>query len=294
MAGQEGIEAIKARLGNIRSVEPILGAMRTISLGSWQAALKRKERVLAYSERLLSLLHPLAPHLGSRRRRPRRATEASAPTLVIVIGSERGLCGAFNSSLVHYVEDELARFADEGLEVELHSLGTRVTRALARVGLSPSSSRALPMAALPSSELATTLMLGWLAQYEGREIDAVYAIYHAYRNSVQYEPTTLRLIPPPVPVVTESAYAWPAPYIDSDPTGLFVRTVVLWSTAELYRILLDSAASEHSARYQLMEGATRNSERLIEELTLALQAARQQAITAEMQELAAGAGLLGG
>ena len=69
MAGQEGIEAIKARLGNIRSVEPILGAMRTISLGSWQAALKRKDRVLAYSERLLSLLPPLAPHLESRRRR---------------------------------------------------------------------------------------------------------------------------------------------------------------------------------------------------------------------------------
>jgi F-type H+-transporting ATPase subunit gamma len=61
----------------------------------------------------------------------------------------------------------------------------------------------------------------------------------------------------------------------------------------MYRILLDSAAAEHSARFQLMEGATQNSGRLIADLTLALQAARQQAITAEMQELAAGAGLLG-
>ena len=67
----------------------------------------------------------------------------------------------------------------------------------------------------------------------------------------------------------------------------------MWSTTETYRILLSSAAAEHSARYQLMEGATRNSGRLIAELTLALQSARQQAITAEMQELAAGAGLLG-
>ena len=58
--------------------------------------------------------------------------------------------------------------------------------------------------------------------------------------------------------------------------------------------MLDSTAAEHSARYQLMEGATQNSNRLIDELTLALQAARQQAITVEMQELAAGAGLIGG
>jgi F-type H+-transporting ATPase subunit gamma len=69
--------------------------------------------------------------------------------------------------------------------------------------------------------------------------------------------------------------------------------VTLWTTTELYRVLLDSAASEHSARYQLMEGATQNANRLIDELALALQAVRQQAITAEMQELAVGAGLLG-
>jgi len=291
MAGQEGIEAIKARLGNIRSVEPILGAMRTISLGSWQAALKRKDRVLAYSERLLSLLPPLAPYLESQRRRKKVST-GPASISVTVIGSERGLCGAFNSSLARYVEDELARFADEGLTVELHTMGARVTRVLERADLSIASSRALPMAALPSSELATTLMLGWLAQYEAREIDAVYVIYHAYQNSVQHEPMTLRLVPPPVPVTAGTAATWPDPYVDGDATGLFVRAVVLWSTSELYRILLDSAASEHSARYQLMEGATRNSESLIDELTLALQAARQQAITAEMQELAAGAGLL--
>jgi F-type H+-transporting ATPase subunit gamma len=62
----------------------------------------------------------------------------------------------------------------------------------------------------------------------------------------------------------------------------------------MYRVLLDSAAAEHSARFQLMEGAAQNSNRLINELTLALQSARQHAITSEMQELASGAGLLGG
>ncbi|MDY7039779.1 MAG: F0F1 ATP synthase subunit gamma, partial [Chloroflexota bacterium] len=63
--------------------------------------------------------------------------------------------------------------------------------------------------------------------------------------------------------------------------------------ARLYTLLLESAAAEHSARFQLLEGATQNAKQIIAELTLAIQAARQQAITREMQELAAGAGLVG-
>jgi F-type H+-transporting ATPase subunit gamma len=75
---------------------------------------------------------------------------------------------------------------------------------------------------------------------------------------------------------------------------MYIRLIILWTTTEMYRILLDSASSEHSARYQLMEGATQNTKRLIDELTQSLQAARQEAITNEMIELAAGAGLMGG
>jgi F-type H+-transporting ATPase subunit gamma len=150
------------------------------------------------------------------------------------------------------------------------------------------------MAALPSSQLADELTRTWLKRYEAHELDAVHVAYNVYRHSTFYEPGTFQLIPPPLPAHTERSAAWPPTYVDSDPTGLFVQLIVHWTTTEMYRLLLDSAAAEHSARYQLMEGATQNSERLIDELTLALQAARQQAITVEMQELAAGAGLIGG
>jgi F-type H+-transporting ATPase subunit gamma len=294
VADQEGIEGIKARLSNIRSVEPILGAMRTISLGSWQAALKRKGRVLAYTERLLAMLPPLTPLLRAqqaRRARRNRRTEPGA-TVVVVIGSERGLCGAFNSTLVRYVEDELDRFRAQEMHVELHVLGARASRGLERLDHEMAWFRSLPMTALPTSDLASELTQNWLARYEAHELDQVYLLYNAYRNSTLYEPISLRLIPPPLPPVGAGP-PWPPPHVDTDPVKLYARLVVLWTTTEMYRVLLDSASAEHSARYQLMEGATQNSDRLINELTLALQAARQQAITAEMQELAAGAGLLG-
>jgi F-type H+-transporting ATPase subunit gamma len=157
------------------------------------------------------------------------------------------------------------------------------------------------MTKLPSTELANELTLLWLRAYEERELDAVDVVYNAYRSSTVYEPVTARLIPPPLPAHRPARGAaqdrtdafWPPPYIDTDPVDLYTRLIRLWTTTEAYRILLDSAAAEHSARYQLMEGATQNAQRLVGELTLALQAARQQAITAEMQDLAAGAGLLG-
>ena len=294
MAGREGIEGIRARLNNIRSVEPLLGAMRTISLGSWQAALKRKERVLSYAERLRDLLPPLVPLLEARRRDRRSEPRAPTSMVVVVIGSERGLCGAFNSTLAEYVDREVARLSSEGVAVELCALGARATRALQRIGHTVASSRSLPMAALPSSDLAGDLTQGWLEQFEVGELDAVQVMYHAYRNSALHEPVTVQLVPPRIAAFEEGTAPWLPPYIDTDPVDLFVQVVVLWTTTELYRVLLDSTASEHSARYQLMEGATQNADRLIDELTLALQAARQQAITAEMQELAVGAGLLGG
>jgi F-type H+-transporting ATPase subunit gamma len=296
------LQGIKARLGNIRSVEPILGAMRTIALGSWQAALHRQAGVRLYSQRLAALLPLLTSHLGSPKARSRRgSTQESETVEVLVIGSERGLCGAFNSSLIQYVGSVLAQYASEGRKVRLAALGARAQRGLEREGQDLVWSRSLPMTTLPSTELANELTLLWLRAYEERDLDAVDVIYNAYRSSSVVEPVTARLIPPPLPAQgaaqgaaqDRTAASWPPPYIDTDPVDLYTRLIRLWTTTEAYRILLDSAAAEHSARYQLMEGATQNAQHLVSELTLALQAARQQAITAEMQDLAVGAGLLG-
>jgi len=301
MANQE---RIKTRLDNIRSVEPILGAMRTISLGSWQAALTRQARLSRYSQRLIALLPPLIPHLAVRKGRRRqkgkpgaarslRRQSSPAPTTVLIIGSERGLCGAFNSGLVQYAVQVLAQYETDGVEIELATLGSRARRTLQRSGWTIVWSKPLPMTTLPTNELAYELTREWLERYEAYELDAVDLIYNAYRGSTLHEPRVARLIPPPLPPLATAAMPWPAPYIDTDRVALYTRLIKLWVATEMYRVLLDSAAAEHSARFQLMEGATQNSNDLIAELTLALQAVRQQAITSEMQELASGAGLVG-
>lgn len=283
-------ERIQARLQNIRTVEPILSAMRTISLGSWQGALNRQARLRPFGERLIALLPAVLSHLPRRRV---RAQPAAGRIAVLVIGSERGLCGAFNLNLAAYVQVCLAQYRAQGVHVELSTLGRRIRRILARRGVEVAQGRSLPTTSLPGRELATALVDEWLGRYETYQIDAVDVIYNTYRNSSLYEQITVRLVPPDLPLPDAQGMDWPPPFVDTDALSLYTRIVQLWTAAEMYRILLDSAAAEHSARFRLMEGATQNCRRLIDELTLALHSARQQAITAEMQELAAGAGLIG-
>ena len=309
----EDIERAQTRLDNIRTVEPILGALRTISLGSWRTALSRGDDVRRYAERLMAMLPPLLSHIRPsplRRRllagwRSRRKTPPSpARIAVLVIGSERGLCGGFNTTVVGRAERYLAELSVSGAQVELMALGTRVARLFRRYRRSLAWSGALSVTALPTYRLALDLTRQWLARYEEYDLDVVDLIYNAYRGTARYAPAVMRLIPPQLPSAGQvtgrppdergpSTELWPPPIIETDPLSLYARVVEQWIAVSLYGLLLESAAAEHSARFQLLEGATQNAERLIAELTLAVQAARKQAITREMQDLAAGAGLIG-
>lgn len=305
----QDLERIQSRLDNIRSVGPILSALRTISLGSWQMALNRVRGLEEYSARLLELLPVLLPHIKRRHagitelRRvvhwvtPVKRESAGNPARVItvVIGSERGLCGRYNAVVLEHLSHYLTAHQDD--EVALVALGARVIRGLERQASVVSETYSLPVTRLPAFTLAYRLMRDWLEKYETDAIDAVDVVFNAYEGAGRYSPAALRLLPPVLP---ESIDLWvggnavQSPVIvETDPLRLYTRVIEQWTTTHFYSVLLGAAASEHSARYHLMESATQNADRLIEELAQELQSARRQTITREMQELAAGAGMLG-
>jgi F-type H+-transporting ATPase subunit gamma len=217
----------------------------------------------------------------------------------LVIGSERGLCGRFNVAVAEETERYLRRESSGGATIDLLVLGSRVQRVLRRRGHEPTEVGTLSMTALPSLSMAFELARKWLKAYEERELDRVDVIYNGYRGTGTYEPTVMQLIPPELPTGEETTTSarrgrpWPPPIIDTDPESLYATVVEQSAAVQLYRVLLDSSAAEHSTRFQLMESATQNADRLIEELTLVIQTARHHEITQEMQELATGAGLVG-
>ena len=288
----QNLERAETRLDNIRSVEPILSALRTISLGSWRAALRRRVLVRQYEEGLASALLAVLPLLPAGEAATRRQTPTPARIVTVVVGSERGLCGRFNAAVVDRAERDLAEETTHDAPAELMTLGARVQRILTRRNDPLAWTGSLSATTLPPYSLAFDLIRCWQARYEKRELDVVDLVYNAYRGSGRYTPVVERLIPT-LPASERRAPLWPPPIIETDPLSLFAGAAKKWMAAKLYDVLLSSAAAEQAARHELMEAATRNATRLIEDLTLTVQTARQQAITREMQELATGAGLIG-
>ncbi len=310
----QDLERIQSRLGNVRAVGPILSALRTISLGSWQMALNRLRSLRGYSDRLLTFLPVLLPHIQGASRMPRvldvvrqrllsfrKAPALASPTqervMALVIGSERGLCGRYNAVLIARAEQYFADMGRRGVFLQVAAFGTRLIRMFHRQKRALHWSQGLPVTRLPAFELAFQLTRDWLQQYEAAEVDAVDVLYNAYEGPGRYSPTVFRLLPPDlpsaIPFVAEGEQSG-APYIiETDPLRLYARIVEQWTAINFYTLLLTAAASEHAARFQLMESATQNVDRLVEELTQGLQSARRDAITNEVQELATSAGLLG-
>ncbi|MFP4395088.1 MAG: F0F1 ATP synthase subunit gamma, partial [Anaerolineales bacterium] len=301
----QDIERVQSRLKNIRTVEPILGALRTISLGTWQRAQSRRKGLRDYSDRLLALLPPILPELEEPqpfwRRLPyvRRVLSSdqgedavAGQAAAVVIGSERGLCGQYNDVVLKRAAQYLEERATGGAKVTLIAMGAKVVKGLRDQGRALARAHSRSATALPSFSMALEWTDEWLTRYEAYELDAVDIIYNAYQGVAQYTPTVTRLIPPELPSNMSgdgaaSSGAGPRDVIiETDPFSLYTRIVEQWTAIGFYRLLLEATASEHSARFQLMESATQNVGQLVDELTQTLQSARRQAITQEMQELA--------
>jgi len=285
------MERLRARLDNIQAVEPILSALRTISSGTRMMALKKMESAERYQQglaRVVSLMRwPLSG--GSRPLRGRRTKKSGLPLLAI--GSERGLCGGFNEALVAYADQVRQELTSDDTHVELWVLGARAERALRSLGIEPAWSGRLSLTAVPPPSLAEGLVSAWLRAYATGQIVGVETVYNACRGLGSYQPSRMQLLPAELPAAAEGERSLPL-IIETDHQQLLSRATWLWLSSRLHTVLLDSAAAEHTARYQLMDGAAENARRLIEELKLSLQLARQDAITSEMRDLASGAGLL--
>ncbi|MBN1438039.1 MAG: F0F1 ATP synthase subunit gamma [Anaerolineales bacterium] len=281
------------RLENIRSVEPILDALRTIALGNWHAALRRREWVLEFARRTGGIL----AEIPSGAKPPAAEADAGGrQTAALVIGSERGLCGSFNRVLAERTAEYLEDRARRGESVRLYAAGSLAARTLERMGMETERFKVSATAALPTFETADALARDWLSAYEAQEVDRVDAIYNAYLGAGRNETRIVRLIPPQIPrrPAAEADEAGFAPILETEPLGLIVRVVLLQLSAQVYACLLESSAAENSARFQLLEEARQNIDRLVEELEAEAAQAHRQSITRELQILAAGSGLLRG
>jgi len=202
---------------------------------------------------------------------------------VIVISSDRGLCGALNTNIIR----QAARYiVDQPVPVQTMAIGKKGRDWLLRHG----SELIAEVSGLPErpsllevSPITTLAIDG----YRDARFDRVDVIYSRFVSTTRQEPT-LRQILPVVPPEQERAAV--LDYIfEPDPATVLSRLLPRYVEVELYQAVLETSASEHSARMLAMHNATQNAREVVQELTLSYNKARQAGITKEILEIAAGA-----
>ena len=289
----QDLEAIEGRLDNVRSIEPILSALRTISAGGWHSALNRMKKARLYAEHLrqaTELLLSASPDVATI---PwDRPSSSNRRIGVLVIGGNHGLCGDFNDLVISAGQSFIDDSREGDQEVSLFALGQRIQRHFERRREKPAWSEPLSSLTGPSFRQVRDLVREALQTYESGQWDAFHVVHNAYRGASVYSPQVERVIPPERFPSSSSHELWPPTIVEGDPDRLYSLLRRQWITLRVYQVALQSSAAEQSARFRLLEGASQNVNRLIDELTQVYHTARQREITMEMLDLLGASGML--
>ncbi len=275
---------IKRRRGSIQSTQQITKAMKLVSTVKLQRARESAEKTKNYFDCMYDTVNSILARVGQLEH-PYLTARTSERKAVVVITSNRGLAGGYNSNAVKLV----TRKEDWKKEdVEIYAIGSKGRDALARYGYEIKEDLSF-IAEEPVYADAMALCDRLLQSYRKGEIGEIYLAYTFFRNTVVHEPTLLKLLPVEqmAPETGREAQA-PMNFEISDEEALEL-IIPKYVASLIYGALVESVASENGARMQAMDNATSNAEEMIDDLTLLYNRARQSSITQELTEIIAGA-----
>jgi F-type H+-transporting ATPase subunit gamma len=302
----------RRRIRSVKSTQQITRAMKFVAAAKLRRAQEGVFSARPYARQILRVLRSAAARMETPvhpllERRPEERL------LVMVLTGDRSLCGAFNSNVIRHATEFLRVHSAQ--KIELIAIGRKGRDTLRRRGFR-FVSEYLNVSASVDFQKAKDISTRIAELYSSGEVDAVYAVYNEFKNVMVQRLQAQKLLPIDPAVlasdagreeertVVEHARAGsslprePSPvgagllvdYIYEQPVAEIFRGLVpRYLDAEVYRILLESAAAEHAARMTAMDSATRNAGELIDKLTLQMNKIRQAAITKELIEIVSGA-----
>ena len=268
---------IKQRLENLKTIKPMLMSLRTISLSSWRLSLRRLDDLKSYRRDITSV----AAQVGALPAPQTNGEETES--CLIILGSTRGLCGGFNRDLLEFFKEHAVEM-DGTTEIIL--FGEKIGKLFNRDHIAYQHSIEYPKINRLDFQFIAQLVANLSCNTKPCRI-----LYNSYHGSGQYQPA-LRMVNWSHNPAPKSAETNQNLIFDTNPLIISEYLSRQINLMEIYESLLSSLAAEHSFRFQLMENAISNTDKLIQELGLMVQVERQKKITSEMRELSISAGLL--
>lgn len=279
-------QALKGRIRSVSSTKQITKAMELVAASKMRRAQDATKASAPYTIAASSLLSNLAGHV-SVQDHPLFERREIKGRLFILIASDKGLAGAFNSNILRMYAAALKADDEAGITNKTITVGRKAAQFASRLKDTEVVGSYQDTPDRPDGHELRAILNTAKELFVNGEVDAVDVIYTDYVTSLQQIARTKRIFPAGIahePTGSEVKDVLYEPSPEEVLDGVVYRLV----GAQLYQALLDSRASEHSMRMMAMRNATDNASDLIEDLTLAMNKARQGAITQELSEISGG------
>ena len=288
------LKALKIRIGSVKSTQKITKAMKMVAAAKLRRAQMAAEAARPYSDRLEAVVSSLASTVAVGPQSPKllAGTGADQTHLLVVGTSDRGLAGGCNANIVRAARRKAEELQGQGKTVRFYLVGRKGRAVIQRLyprqivhQHDTSGIRQLSFA--DAQAIADDL----IDRYTTDGIDVVHLFYARFRSALVQEPIAQQIIPVPLGESAGPDSGGVAPAVDYEPdedeilADLLPRNVAI----QIFRALLENAASEQGSRMTAMDNATRNAGDMINRLTIEYNRTRQAAITKELIEIISGA-----
>ena len=289
------LKDLRIRINSVKSTQKITKAMKMVAASRLRRAQEAAEAGRPYSERMERMVAALAATMGDQEDAPGLlvGTGRDDVHLLVVATAERGLCGAFNSSIVRAARHRIIALEKAGKTVKILCVGRKGREQLTReYGDRIVDSIDLGRVRRVTFSTAQPIARRLREMFEAGEFDVCTVFYNRFKSVISQIVTEQQLIPaaPPEVAVPEAEALGGAVYDYEPDEGEILADLLPRNLAvQMYRVLLENAASEQGARMTAMDNATRNAGEMIDKLTLTYNRTRQAMITKELIEIISGA-----
>ncbi|MGE0825043.1 MAG: ATP synthase F1 subunit gamma [Candidatus Binatia bacterium] len=274
------LKAIRRRVASVRNIQQITKAMKMVSAARLRRAQEAAFAARPYAEKLEAVLQNLASQ-GQDSTHPLFAAREEKNIDLLIVTSDRGLCGGFNSNLIRTAEAFIREHANQKTTISL--VGRRGYDYFRRRS-TPILEHHINLFGRLTPTLAHEIGSRMSQRFVNGESDGVYILYARFRSAISQVPTIDRMLP--VVAKEHEATQTALEYVyEPRPQELLETLLTRYVDMLLYRAMLESVASEHGARMSAMENATNNAVDMIGRLTLDMNRARQASITRELLEI---------
>ena len=288
------LKELRNRIASVKATQKITKAMQMVAAAKLRRAQTAAEATRPYAERMDSVLSNLTKALEGHEGGPPLmvGTGKDAVHLLVVCTSERGLCGAFNSSIVRLARQHVNRLTAEGKTVKILCVGKKgydqLRRQLAPLIVDVVKFRGVKRLGFEHAEQVGQRVR---AMFEENDFDVATLFFSRFKSVISQFPTAQQIIPASIPEDSDASVDLGGAIYEYEPDEAEILTELLPLniSVQVFKALLENAASEQGARMSAMDSATRNAGDMIGRLTLNYNRSRQAQITKELIEIISGA-----